>query len=652
MKRLSRADADRAQSNATQSPQVPRLSSDLVDEGKSGYASVVRHRSMTAKAAATAATQAADALRVVERRLSGTQAIFRLSDGTTLQTRRFIPLGRGDLLRIAPAGVQVFAKHEPSWIDIDPVWAWNTQIQLGSERIKVFFKEIETEEEAALFEGLRRFHYRGGGGAGRTVPIIATSDVWDLPRMLGFIEISSSMIANTARKAFFDYPFFERADVSWKTWDAQASKNLSNTISRISRFVIHPELRGLGLARHFLSAAKRFSAERWHYGGRRPRFIEITAEMLRYYKFAGSDFVFMGETEGNEHRLAKDMKYLVRKALADGEGMPQGGGGIMTLQRGYASRLLKYLEQTDRSLPEIIKSLQHNPALLDQDTWEALHRLNRKPKLSYVSGLTEKANDYIELRRTLAQSSHDRSTKLPTPRAWSLSGVTVRAKSNIAQSSEARLLQDAFGFVGTDLCTELVEDLSFELHTGDVTLVCGASGSGKSLLLAASQALWDSASRCNPALDGLEVTGGASGPQPRTVSLPSLAPDQTPLEAKGRVSLEEFLETAALCGLAEPQLFVRPIRTLSSGQRYRLAVALAFLKNPDIIFIDNFCEPLDKYTAISVAKGLKRLATARGVAVIGATASYDREYLLDNIDQFVILRRGDKAIFERRGQRA
>jgi ABC-type lipoprotein export system ATPase subunit/GNAT superfamily N-acetyltransferase len=589
-------------------------------------------------------------LRIAERLISDNRSILRLTDGSKLESRRFVPVGKGDALRLGPDSVEVFVRQDLCWVCINPAWEWRTKLAIGPELVDVTFKEIETLEEMARFDSLRRFHYRGGGGAGRVVPLIAKNSLWDLPVVLGFIELSSSMIANTARKHFFDHPYFESPGISWKTWDTSASKRLSNTIVRISRFVIHPELRGLGLAQHFISAARRYARERWHYGGRRARFIEITADMLRYYRFLPADFALMGETQGNEHRLVRDMTYLVKKALSEGTGMPQGGGGIMTLQRGYASRLLRYLNHTGRPLAEVVRSLQHNPALLDQDTWEELHRLNRKPKLTYIAGLTDKTRDYITQRQTVLGAAPKPRQASSFAKKWSIRKLTLTAKVEISQTSEARTLQDAFGFVGSDLATEIIDDLSFDLKAGELTLVCGASGSGKSLLLSATECLLSgTAANLRGAGKGtsLDVKGEGSETS-RLCVLPILPSDKTPLELCRRGSLEEFIEVSAKCGLAEPQLFVRPVHTLSSGQKYRLRVALAFLSGPEILLIDNFCEPLDRYTAIAVVRGLKRLAAERRVAIMGATATYDRDQLVSLSDQTILLRRGEPALIRRR----
>ena len=587
--------------------------------------------------------------RVVQRRVVGGRSILSLCDGRTLEARRYFPVGKDDYVRVGHDDVAVHVHQDNSWLPIGSSWSWHRSVDLGPYRIDLTFKEIDTADELCRFEALRRFHYRGGGGAGRTVPIIATSKLWDLPSVLGFVEVSSSMIANRARRVFLDAPYSETSGLHWQQWNAEASKKYSNAICRISRFVIHPELRGLGLAKGFMEAARRYAAERWHYGGFRPRFLEITADMLRYYPFVDRQFAFMGDTEGNQHRLSKDMTYLVRKAMGGGDGMPEGGGGIMTLQRGYASQLMRYLATNSRPLEDVVNSLRHEPALLDQDTWEALHRLNRRPKATYVAGLTADARAYVERRRALqAGGRSTKPKKQKEAKMWVIRDLGLRAHTAISQSSEARHLQDAFGFVGASLTSDIITGLTFELRGGEITLVCGASGSGKSLLIRTCAGLLSGSGKGEqpPAGARIDLEGSVSGAA-KVVELSAVEGNLTPLELKGRASLEDFLYITAKCGLAEPQLFVRPVHSLSSGQRYRLSVALAFLSKPEVVIIDNFCEPLDRFTTLAVLRGLKHLAKETGAAVLAATAAYDRLQALPEIDQVVLLRRGDDPLVSR-----
>ncbi|MDE0028397.1 MAG: ATP-binding cassette domain-containing protein [Deltaproteobacteria bacterium] len=591
---------------------------------------------------------------VVSRALRTTTAVLRLSTGEVIECRRFIPVGKGDLVFHQHENLFVFAKKDRSWVEVGRAWTKDTTWRVARETHQIKFKEIESDDELSLFHALRKFHYRGGGGAGRVVPLIGVATTWDLPQVLGFIEVSSSMIANTARKRFFSHPYREAAGHGWSEWNRTATKKYSNMVARISRFVIHPEIRGLGLARHFLKAAMEYAAQHWHYGGYRPRFLEITADMLRYYKFVGDDFVYLGETEGNAHRISKDMTYLVKKALSrDGaRAMPQGGGGVMTMQRGYASQLIKYMRAGNRSLGQVIGELHYEPQHLDQDTWEALYRLNRRPKPCYAAGLTPEARDYLQSRGAVLNRKEEqpvRTTRNPH-KEFVFERVAVSASAELAQSNDSRRIQDAFGFVGATVEAEIIQPTSFVLKQGTVTMVCGASGSGKSLFGHAIRALCDPTtqedSTTGEAAGGAMSFGGRVNINARVEGVEQLDLERTALEQIDRLDLDFFFEVCAHCGLAEPQLFVRQVRSLSSGQQYRLKIARAFLHRPDILYIDNFCEPLDRHTVAAVCRGLRRLAKKMSVAVLVSTAAYERLFEILRPSQVILLRRGNPPIVQ------
>ncbi|MCV2881886.1 ATP-binding cassette domain-containing protein [Actibacterium sp. XHP0104] len=581
--------------------------------------------------------------KIVNRTATAREAKFKFDSGETLSTRRFLPLGKGDEVRTDGTRLEVLAKQDNSWIRIDVPWKAQSKVLVGAREVDITLKEVETAEELSQFSELKNFHYRGGGGAGRVVPLIATSEVWDLPPTLGFIEISSSMIANSARRVFFNAPFWDETGITWNTWDRAASKAYSNTICRISRFVIHPEVRGLGLARPLICAAREYSAKQWHYGGFRPRFIEITADMLNYYPFVDEDFFLMGKTEGNEHRLSKDMNYLVRKALsAEGvKAMPQGGGGVMTMQRGYASTLLKHMQSGERSFDDVISSLKYDPAELDQETWEALYRLNRRPKPCYISGLTPKAKKYVSDRFQVIgfTKSKELNPSSESKTVIEFSDLSASVKTPMSQSTRARTVQDAFGFVGADFEAEIVKPFSLEVPRGGISLVCGASGSGKTLLLEAMKS--SSSLEREFSVDGTSVhlTGDLKG-SVQVDTMAEIDNERCPLDHVKSSDVEAFIRVAASCGLAEPQLFVRPVSGLSSGQKYRLQLALTMLSKPQVVLIDNFCEALDQYTTHAVCKGLRNLAASRNTAVVVATAAYERLLPMLKQKQTILLRRG------------
>ncbi|GEM_PF-1627252 len=590
---------------------------------------------------------------IKSRRLVGGQAQLILANGNSISARRYIPLGAKNIVRQNADCVEVLAERDNCWVTVSPSWEKLASINLGTIPLKLRFKEIENEEELSLFESLRGFHYRGGGGAGRSVPIICCVEAPDLPRVIGFVELTSSMIANSARASFFSLPYREQSGLHWKTWDRVASRNYSNLICRIARFVIHPELRGLGLATHFLDAARSFAAERWHYGGFKARFLEITADMLRFYPFLDPNFVCMGETEGNEHRVSKDMKYLVKKALGPegAKAMPQGGGGVMTMQRAYATKLLAHMAEADCSLDEAVSALQFDPGKLDQGAWEALHKLNRKPKPCYIAGLTSDAKEYLErcasrsMKRVVNVANRKKANASRRQQTWRFVDLSAVARSPISQSTKGRILQDTFGFVGSDLEAAVFGPQDVEIAAGETLLVCGASGSGKSVFLDAIESTFteavDAGSESGPTLAG-EVSAPA-----RVSRFRDLDAALTSLDYVEQSDLATFLSVAARCGLAEPQLLVRPISTLSSGQAYRLQLALAILEEPDILLIDNFCEPLDRFSARAVCKGLESLTKEFAIATIAATASYDRLEEIFSPDATLMLRRGDRATYRR-----
>ena len=90
------------------------------------------------------------------------------------------------------------------------------RLPLGSKDLNVVIKEIENEEELSGYLSLTEYHYRGGAGIGKCVPLVASIDSWQLPKIVGFIELSSSFLVNIARKKIFDTPFSDpERNVAW-----------------------------------------------------------------------------------------------------------------------------------------------------------------------------------------------------------------------------------------------------------------------------------------------------------------------------------------------------------------------------------------------------------------------------------------------------
>ena len=186
-------------------------------------------------------------------------------------------------------------------------------------------------------------------------------------------------------------------------------------------------------------------------------------------------------------------------------------------------------------------------------------------------------------------------------------------------------MQEAFGIITERLETQVVEDLSLKVAPGEIVLVGGASGSGKSLLL---QALaWHvSGHRLEWKLPRGVCSGGEPIRQAKVAMLqqPNLRKSPITLLDECGLALEGSMRLLASAGLGEAQLFVRPAFTLSSGQRYRLSLALALAQEPDLLLIDEFCEPLDDYSTAAVCSRLRKAVVNGGLSAVVATANANR----------------------------
>jgi ABC-type ATPase with predicted acetyltransferase domain len=132
------------------------------------------------------------------------------------------------------------------------------------------------------------------------------------PVVVAYVELATPFYMNKARTRLFDAPF-RAGPVNWEKWDMAALKQYIHLIVRVSRCVVYPEFRGLGLGQVLLRHAAEFARPRWQVRALKPYFLEISADMLRFVPFAQkAGLVFIGESEGNLKRVAKDMAYLLK----------------------------------------------------------------------------------------------------------------------------------------------------------------------------------------------------------------------------------------------------------------------------------------------------------------------------------------------------
>lgn len=194
--------------------------------------------------------------------------------------------------------------------------------------------------------------------------------------------------------------------------------------------------------------------------------------------------------------------------------------------------------------------------------------------------------------------------------------------------------------------------IDLTIAKGELVILMGASGSGKTTVLTLVGCL-RAVTEGSVRLLGVELNGASEEVlvtsrrrlgfifQAHNLheSLTARQNVRLGLEVHGRAAMAHWQEAADhllnLLGLGS-RLDYYPAN-LSGGQKQRVAIARALVGNPDIVLADEPTAALDKESGYEVVALLKRLAKARGTAILMVT--HDNR-ILDLADRIVTMEDG------------
>ena len=519
----------------------------------------------------------------------GHAKVVRLRCGrnrTTLLLHRFALVGKGDWLRFGDGGTsKVFVEpHEAGnpLVPVTPVFTTADRVAIGRESFAVRVRDLEP------FDGLetrwsswnssttrptgasgnrrtattvRRRRLLVGGRRAVMYAEIKLGARWE---PAGYVDLQMPLMMCKPRHVLFQRPYAHPTrSISWDRWDQHSIKQNLNTIVRVARVVVTPELRGLGLTRCIVKAAKAFARERWHIRGVRPVFMEISAEMLNHVDFVSSSgFTYVGRTEGNVDRVVKDMAQMSRS---------RGGEfGIMSLQRKYHRALQEYCEADGISFEEGVEVLRRKveePAnSLTTGEWAVLRKIVRMPIPYYLCGLDEYSDHYLREGLEACEAARAeyglRPKRVePSKAQVNISDLRLRAEYRLPETPSTKLVMAAFGLEGETVHFDIVQGVSGTVSGGNIVLVAGSSGSGKTALL---KALDPTMRDANVSVGGM-VTGNytAAWPRPITEELPLFEVLAQRYSAERDVRRAESGRTVGRVSVREALLDVEPGATVS-----------------------------------------------------------------------------------------
>ena len=512
--------------------------------------------------------------------------------------------------------VYVHCKHGDGKVQILPSYLAEDEIQLGDLTILVSVKEITEPEEYEAYRQLQFHHYRGKSLFGRHAPLVMRADHPLLPSVVGYIELATPFLVSKPRHELFNTAC-KLNGIGWEQWNSETSKEYISLFVRIARCVVHPELRGAGIGQKLVKHSVEFAKKHWQSGGRQPYVLEICADMLRYIPFAeNAGMIYIGETEGNEHRIAKDFSYFIKhlERFESKEILPDDSCGIVDVKRSQFQALLDSdLSKTSQQALADLKKQIRNPTLKGEAKFKSVLVF---PKPVYVKGLHPDAENFINDRISELKLPSNKKISFkaiePIQSSIEMKDVEVKFIKQIPRTKLTNQVERAFGTSLDTFEHTIFKSLNFSINPESICLVTGMSGTGKSTVL---QLLSKK----------IQLTSGDIE-MPQNVKVGALSPirSKKPLiDFLGKGNMNRGIELMNSVGLSEAFLYVKPFQELSTGQKYRAMLASLFSMSNNLWLIDEFCESLDPITAKLVAKKLSTVARECKATVVVCAADYE-----------------------------
>lgn len=555
--------------------------------------------------------------RVVSVNWKGHLKRLRLTPGSKIID---VPLSacvtEGDKVRFHAGDAWVIGKNGGSqflqqYVAID-------NIRLGGQVTEVAVKEITEADEHIAYRALADYHYRGKLIHGRTARLIVRSFSPGFPNVLGYVELASPFFMNKPRSLILDAPF-QCGSVSWNNWKMDTLRKHIHSVVRIARIVVAPEFRGAGIGQMLVKHAANFASHRWQISGYLPCFLEISADMLKFVPFAEkAGMRYVGETEGNLGRVADDMEYLIKRFGNNSTGRTEfeQTSGILDQQLSRMDHSIALMRKENVAVDSFLAQLQSLSKRSVLRNFALFQGIVSLPKPHYMQGLCRKSADFLEQRldKLHLKNGHTPPDLALAPLAGqiSLEGFSASYSSHVRRTYRTHAVQQAFDISPEDVSITVIQGLDVRFNPGEIALILGPSGSGKSSLL---ETLLD----VGKAHASRRVNGQLRFPENyRPGAFVPIRSRKPLIELVGKGDVRSALYLLGLAGLSEPVLYLKRFEELSRGQQYRAMLAKLIDSRSNVWIADEFCTNLDAATAGLVSDNVQRIARRIGATVIAA----------------------------------